>query len=336
MEASPLQNFVSSFSQNSAESDSKPISVPESDCKQDFECYYNYYTGLVEQYGVAPAFTELKKQAAEDPYVEAQCHQMAHVIGRAAASLYEDAAEAYIYGDSFCWSGYYHGVMEGVLKQWGAENFSSKLGEVCQNIKGRENYSFDYFNCVHGLGHGIMDFTENKLFDSLAMCDNLTGSWEQNSCYGGAFMENVMTDNRNHFTEYLKKDDLLYPCTAVDYKYKGQCYLMQTSYVLKENGGDFIGAFALCKRADTDFVDTCYQSLGRDASSRNNYKVEGTRDTCLLGEAGKPQENCIVGAVKDIVSYFHSDKEANRFCSLFSPDLENLCSTTLKSYYRSF
>src|SRR5437867_2527136 len=105
--------------------------------------------------------------------------------------------------------------MERAVSLMGIEKAEKSLNNFCTQIPGKDHYSFDYYNCVHGLGHGIMSITRNELFDSLKICDNLTGSWERQSCWGGAFMENVMADNRNHTTKYLKLDDLLYPCNAV-------------------------------------------------------------------------------------------------------------------------
>jgi hypothetical protein len=37
-----------------------------------------------------------------------------HVIGRTALDKYKTIADTYAHGDQFCWSGYYHGVMEEV------------------------------------------------------------------------------------------------------------------------------------------------------------------------------------------------------------------------------
>ncbi len=245
----------------------------------NFDCYESYYAKLVKEKGIAAAFDDLKAKYKTTSYVIAQCHPLTHVIGRVAALGFNDPAEAFVKGDGFCWSGYYHGVMEGVIEKRGLKNALNNLNDICANIEGKERYSFDYYNCVHGLGHGLMANTEDELFNSLLYCNKLTGSWEQQSCWSGAFMENVIVDGLNHKTKYLIPSKPLYPCTVLKKKYKSTCYLMQTSYVLKITGGDFVKTFNWCKKADAGFENTCYESLGRDASGRSSSNVAVTKAT---------------------------------------------------------
>ncbi len=298
-----------------------------------FTCYQKYYASLVKQRGVKAAFTDLRARYGNDGYIVSWCHPITHVIGNAAVAKYPTVSQAYTQGDSFCWSGYYHGVLEEFVAKIGQDKIASQLNTICADIPGKETYSFDYYNCVHGIGHGLMAMTDDELFDSLRICDNLTGGWEKTSCYGGVFMENVIVDNKNHFTKYLKPAEPLYPCTAVDEPYKNACYLMQTSYMLKVANQDFAKVFSLCEQADASYRGTCWQSLGRDASGHTVSNVELTKKYCLLGQTSEARSNCVIGAVKDFVSYFHSDVQAKQFCLALPPELYGLCSTTLTTYY---
>ncbi|MBI3231535.1 MAG: hypothetical protein HYZ51_00415 [Candidatus Doudnabacteria bacterium] len=302
----------------------------------NFDCYQKYYQQLVRIQGVQAAFTDLRARYNQNSYVVAQCHPLTHVIGNSAIEKYPSASEAYLHGDSFCWSGYYHGALEGILAKVGRQNVASQINGICEKIPGKQNYSFDYYNCVHGLGHGLMAMTNTELFESLELCDNLIGSWEQASCYGGVFMENVIVDNKNHFTKYLKPEDPLYPCNASGERYKGACYLMQTSYMLKVTGGDFTKVFALCEKADVNYRVTCFQSLGRDASGRSSSNVQTTKSICVLGQNFEARSNCVVGAVKDFISYFHSDVRAKELCASLDQELQSICLSTAESYYKSF
>ena len=71
-----------------------------------------YYENLTRTFGVQAAFADLKARYAKSAFVVDQCHQLAHAIGHGAAELYPTISEAFANGDMFCWSGYYHGVME--------------------------------------------------------------------------------------------------------------------------------------------------------------------------------------------------------------------------------
>src|ERR671929_1885250 len=70
----------------------------------DYACYQQRYQDLVRDFGVGAAFTDLKEQNENNEFVKANCHQMTHVIGRAAFDLYGDLSTTYAQGDNFCWS----------------------------------------------------------------------------------------------------------------------------------------------------------------------------------------------------------------------------------------
>ena len=302
-----------------------------------FDCYQKYYKNLTKDVSVAAAFADLKKRYNDETYIRAQCHPLSHIIGRTAAQKYASPSAAYTEGDSFCWSGYYHGVLEGIIAKIGITNLPKKMDTICADIPGKDRYSFDYYNCVHGLGHGVMSLTHDELFKSLEYCDLLTGrgNWEQVSCASGAFMENIIEDGLNHKTKYLKPEDPLYPCNASPEKYRNTCYLMQTSYVLKTNGYNFSKTFDVCSNAEEKYRNTCYQSLGRDASGQSTSNVAQTKATCLLGKDTEQQSQCIIGAVKDFISYLHNADRAHELCNSFeNTELKNTCIKTADEYVK--
>jgi len=302
--------------------------------KSSMACYEQHYKDLTLSKGTQAAFTALKTAYISDPLTKSYCHQITHVIGRTEADSLNDVSLAYAQGDNFCWSGYYHGVMESIVTKIGSNNIINALPNICTAIKLKKRYSFDHFNCVHGLGHGIMDITASNLFSSLKLCDSLQDSWEQQSCYGGVFMENEMDEvNPSHSTKYLSATDPMYPCTAVDTKYKEQCYLMQTSHALRISNEDFSLVFSECGKIESLYQNTCYQSLGRDASGNSNSDVDQTKAHCLLGTTYTAQSNCIVGAIKDFISYYHSDTQASMLCNAFDQTLQDICNATKTQYY---
>lgn len=299
----------------------------------DFKCFERHYQTIVNSQSVEAAFTDIKDAYERSPYVKGNCHQLVHVIGRAAGLLFGDVAQAYERGNEFCWSGYYHGVMEAILAKIGYQNVKTQLNTICAGVGATERYSFAHYNCAHGLGHGVMLVSQHELFDALTTCDSLGDGWERESCYGGVFMENIMAEiNPDHATKYLKTDDLLYPCTAVGPSYKQQCFLMQTSHALQVNGYDFGGVFALCDGVETDHRATCYQSLGRDVSGNTVSDAERTRDLCMMGRDFDARNNCITGAVKDFIAYHHSKEAGQKLCAVLEPALRDPCLATAESF----
>lgn len=301
------------------------------------KCFEKYFREKGESLGPQAAFADLKVLYDVSAQVRSYCHPLAHEIGHAAVVMYPDVDEAYQHGDDFCWSGYYHGVMEEIMEKIGEEHLGAKLNDICANITGKENYSFNYYNCVHGMGHGLMDIMGDKLIDSLKMCDNLTGWWEQQSCYSGVFMQNVINDGLEYHKADLKPENTVYPCNIVDKRYKDQCYLMQTSYMLKINHYDFKKTFEICSKVDQGFEITCYRSLGRDASGSTVSDLKRTHDICLLGGDYTQQSECLVGAVKDFISYYHDDAKAKQLCKSFDGEkTQQYCLETVKDYYKTF
>lgn len=56
----------------------------------------------------------------------------------------------------------------------------------------------------------------------------------------------------------------------------------------------------------------------------------------MLGKDYAQQSNCVVGAARDFVSYFHSDTEARALCASLPEDLQAICNSTVESYYKVF
>lgn len=313
-----------------------------SECQQaaakDYQCYAKYYAALAYDQGNAAAFKDMEAAYNADDFVKSQCHQLAHIVGRTSFEKTGSLEKAYAQGDNFCWSGFYHGAIEQAVKSEGAAKIKQDAKSICQDFALKQRYSFNHFNCVHGLGHGMMAVSNYNLFDALKLCDNLNDSWEDSSCYGGVFMENVMVASRGDGTSaYFKSDQPLYPCNAVDYTYKEQCYLMQTSYILQHNGYDFAKTFSECAQADEAFVDTCYRSAGRDASGSTVSDVQRTVANCqAAGDNRDAIYNCMLGADRDFVSYYHDATKANELCEAFGGDLTDPCKQDVAEYYKTF
>lgn len=308
-------------------------------CSEDSNksfCFQSFYKSLVEEYDEKVAVEDLKIRYEENPYIVSQCHPIMHVIGGTASERYPSVSAAYLQGDDFCWSGYYHGVMEGVIARIGEENLESDLNIICAEIPGKEKYNFDYFNCVHGLGHGISELKGNDLFVSLDLCGKLSGEWERQSCYGGVFMENVMIYTRYGTLDYLKEEEPLYPCNVVDEEYKEQCYLGQTSFALQVTEYDFNKVFALCTEVEGPYRAICMQSMGRDAANQALHDTGKTRDLCYIPQNDSDRENCITGAVKEFISFYHNDKEGKDFCQALDKEDIDRCLSEALSYYRIF
>jgi hypothetical protein len=301
--------------------------------KLDYACYEKRYHDLVLNSGVEAAFADLKNEHEKNGFVRDACHYLTHVIGHAAGELYGDVADAYAQGDEFCSSGYYHGVMEALVANIGADKMLEEADTFCADPRERQKHSFYHRNCAHGLGHGFMGVLENELFESLKACDALTDRWEREACYGGVFMENVMTtDDPNHPSKYLDPDRPIYPCTDVETRYKNQCYDKQAAYALYTQNDDYAKVFDLCATVEEEPHPACYQGLGASAAAHNIKYVTGdatraraTRKLCMVGQDNEARSNCVVGAVRNLIHYYNSDVQAKALCETLEADLHTVC-----------
>src|SRR4051812_31185886 len=241
----------------------------------DLACYKRGYRALTIADGPRVATLDLRERAAEVGYLRAACHQLMHVIGREAGR--EAGLRAFAGGDETCSSGFYHGVVEAVMRNTGASALERDPTSVCAPFRDSEPRGMAHYNCVHGMGHGFMDVYGGDVFRSLEGCDELAAHWERHHCEGGVFMENLTAMTRARSPPgHLRPEQPLYPCTAVAARYKHECYMKQTAYALFVRDDDFRAVFALCAASpDLRFRADCYEGLGGDASIHASKYLTG-------------------------------------------------------------
>jgi hypothetical protein len=61
-----------------------------------------------------------------------------------------------------------------------------------------------------------------------------------------------------------------------------------------------------------------------------------TKAVCDMGQNEFEISNCLVGAVKDFISYHHSDVQAKELCAMYAGSLKDVCLSTTESYYHVF
>lgn len=254
------------------------------------------------------------------------CHQEAHRLGRMAFFVY--GAEVFKEGNSDCHSGYYHGAMEAFLTKNGSENLAAKIDNLCQRFVTR----FTLFECLHGVGHGLLAYLDYNLPAGLNLCRTLNTKFAQSSCFGGLFMENIVTAEglgagKSHQTQWVSPDPL-FPCSVVENstEVQEQCYLMQTSRMLDLNNHDFDRVIPLCLRAPTNLISTCYQSLGRDAAGQSLR--DGVKINLICQKIPQDQQrNCLRGGLYVIVEFWgeNLNGQARNFCQILGGDQRNYC-----------
>jgi cytochrome c553 len=288
----------------------------------DSDCRRQAFGNIAYREGPKPALDLFEEKMADDQPVEADCHRIAHTIGAASLEHYEGSiAKALANGRASCWSGYYHGVVERSFYGTSRPELPKRSREICKDPDIRRT-SFLAYQCVHGLGHGLMIHTGYDLPGSLRVCDKLETGWDSDSCEAGVFMENV-SSSYGIKSRWLRDNDLIYPCNTVAERYKLYCYLMVTSRILEATGYDWRKTVATCHKSDPNWVATCFQSLGRDASGSTRQNAARILELC--GLAGKLAHECVYGAARDITSNDASPRRAKALCEAAAERFRAYC-----------
>ena len=287
-------------------------------------CYRDYLAGLLDATGAGPALAELERLNTSDGYITEHCHQVAHDLGADALAYYGSIGGALQTSAGTCWSGYTHGVMETALAGFDDEELRAEVPAICEDAA-EVRYSFVHYNCLHGLGHGVMLRYDADLFATEPVCRLLGEYWEQRSCMSGAFMENIVAAQEGREDPpALDEENLLYPCTDVATEWVEDCYLMQTSYVMWQLNYDIEQSFTWCDRAG-DYISTCYRSMGRDISGLAVLDAQKVVDWCGLGRA-EYETWCIDGAASNAVFDQGGDTgAADALCAAVAEDLRQAC-----------
>jgi hypothetical protein len=169
---------------------------------------------------------------------------------------------------------------------------------------------FLLYQCVHGLGHGLMIYSGDDLPWSLRTCHKLLTDFDRVSCTGGVFMQNL--DTTMGTSRYLRAKDPLYPCTTVAERDKVYCYLMVTSRIQTLDRYNWRKTAAWCRKSEAGWVQTCFESYGRDASGTSQYHPAQTIDLCL--RAGPNAGDCIYGAARDYGNNYAGGPQSSALC----------------------
>ena len=299
-------------------------------------CYSRPLDSLAALGEVRKAMGSLARIMVLDEAVRRDSHVFAHGIGIAGGKRGGDIAATFAMCDPSSQSGCYHGVIQAYFSS------ATKIGPqevngLCEPFRGENADRWLRFQCVHGAGHGLEMVYSHDLPKALAGCDYFQDPWDKRSCYGGAFMENIvnftMPKHPSHGMESaasadehagmdhgdhepfkaIDPEDPLYPCSIVAEQYLVSCYEMQTSVILYLNRGNIAAAAKTCDTAPGKMRYVCYQSLGRDISAYALQDHAKSKAMCELGTA-RYQPWCYFGLVKNFVDLNARAEDGLSFC----------------------
>jgi hypothetical protein len=292
------------------------------------ECLDKLFREMLKTHSTVQALELIQRFETEDQEIVRDCHPVVHAVGRETFRLKGNIHDAFSACDQTCHSGCYHGSVERFLR--GEEIYAQANRHPTQTeLKQKAATACDpklpsrlRFQCLHGLGHALLYFSRYRLVPSLQVCDALDGDWSRESCYGGVFMENVF--NSTPETRDLSPTDYHYPCDKLNDKYRGECYVMQTSRMV-EMGLSTEEIFQECAKAGA-YGAQCSVSVGRDLSNQVRLgDAASAARKCELAQ-GDNRQSCVRGVVYALIDNTWDGRYALPFCAALTQEKDqNRC-----------
>lgn len=285
--------------------------------------------------GPRAALDSLERLAAQDQWIRAKGHQLAHSIGRYAMEQRKDLAVLAGCTPRFQ-SGCFHGVLEGYFLQGGTIDRAS-VANVCA---GPVTRGFERMECWHGLGHGLMVHHAGNFRQALVLCDALQADQPRRECQDGIFMERAIRaigaesinvgdgpgigghahgaeGHEGHaaarsvsagaqdkqdgagraMAKVAARMERQQLCSGVDAGHQRSCWAYQSMVLMSLSWPNYPRALRGCDTAPAEAVRDCYQGFGKQMLGVSSGDVPRMLEACRQGDPAHATD-CLMGGVE--------------------------------------
>ncbi len=312
----------------------KSVSVPSISTHElsaaEYQKIRNEYIESLTSKNPKIILSELREHIKTSNSLLRSCHSLTHEIGQAAYGKYKDFGVALEYQDEICNSGYLHGVIESRFLE--TSDIFATIQTICDKYNVEKYIGWE---CYHGIGHGVMYYTQNDMPRSLSLCDTFENRSMRSTCINGVFMENFNTDQKLHHSKYLKANDPAYPCKEQSAYDKADCYLYAPTYYLSLHKNDYLGALKWCNTVEQGFALICIRGVGSQAIKENIQDPFAVESICMSGDSQETYA-CISGMVGLYINHFGQIDEADELCDKLKPSNKPACEKAVQAGSRLF
>jgi hypothetical protein len=264
---------------------------------------YNSYLAEVRKLGAKRSYEQLKK---DYPNNDPAAHDKAHVVG---FELFEEEGSK---GLSVCDEAFSYGCYHGFIDHFLIKNGLGKIKEVERDCEVLGEVTAP--SCLHGIGHGVMNWEHTNIQKALSDCDQL-GEKARSFCYDGVFMEN------NFSTFSLKKrvlteTNLNSPCDIILEKYQKQCYRNQVYLWMNYFKGEASLVAEQCTKIPEEFQETCFENFGISLAQNFQTNLNEIKKNCSQIQNSSFQDNCYLGSLKELMFEGRDPKVVIKICDL--------------------
>ena len=274
--------------------------------------------------GIRAAFDTLTALVNRDSSIanlgEVQLHQIAHSMGRYAATRGSDGVDSFKECMPGFLSGCPHGMIEGYFSSKPRVD-SASLVRLCDRIAPKSPSQW-VLECAHGVGHGLFQLSGGDVSSSLEKCRAFAGNALLRECTDGVFMSQVQSEiaEPTH-AESAERCSRYGGVDAIS------CWYYEAAYLNLRYHNDFERAMRDCPRSPNDLASACFNGFGRQMVGMKPKDYAEVARVCRL--AGDRAKDCIAGAVTVYTDETWSAQDAGKFCALWTGDLKIVCERSI-------
>ncbi|MFM2381601.1 MAG: hypothetical protein RLZZ76_368 [Candidatus Parcubacteria bacterium] len=255
------------------------------------------------------------------PTKDMSTHDQAHAFGEA---LYEkEGLEGLSFCDSSFEFGCYHSFFGVAVAKEGV-GILSEFSGACRARFGDYNLP-----CEHGIGHGVLVYTDYVLEEALALCETVSVV-PTGGCSSGVFMENNFHTMDETVTEHFVRpltDDVYAPCTVLPERFQPSCYLEQVQWWQNIYANDFAHIGTLCAniKGTTEAVDACFHGVGNYVAAHADLVVDAIVKVCATMPTAEAQALCHEGASWLVRADGSGIENAQKICAALLGEFGTIC-----------
>jgi len=291
-----------------------------------------FYADLKEQFiliatedNPSAAIDALEKTSLENNIVRALCHDILHGIGRASYEKYGSIKNTIKYTSDYCNSGYIHGVFESYFKST-ADPFLN-IQEAC-NTYAPTQRRFDIWQCNHGIGHGLMYFTDGDVDSSLELCSSATTEGGIIDCQNGVYMELFNSEYLSNEKDILSAENPFEICANKNVS-TGLCYMYAPTYLSQTKHMSYADIFKECATIILKYKSDCVGGVASEAMKRNMENPKNVFALCSSLVSTQDQTHCVNSLVRMYLNQEGSTARGAELCSIAPEKFKRLCLTSI-------
>ena len=314
-------------------------------------CHQAAMLEIFQKEGVSAA-VQYAQTATEGVQTSGECHLLMHALGEAAYEQTPDIKKLLALNFGYCTGGLLHGALEAYfIDQGNMDSFGTEALSVCEEFT-KEGQTARSWECLHGVGHALMYLYSNEIFESIRQCDLMPEQWERNVCYFGAFMENSYQHAGAGYVgppiKFIDPNDPLYPCTAVDGKYKPLCYFFPGNNYMWDTMSSKGIVFSQLTSEDYERAfDVCNSIIGEQSYRYNcirgltvymyiSYPSDDERmlATCALLDSPTQRKACFIHLAKTMYRYdVKNAGTGEAFCRIIPSEFRQECLSAIGNWW---